>query len=128
MIGLNEILLGGGARRLKDVEKVWGGESVMHNGEYSFKVLRINPRCGTSFHRHGLKQETFLVIDGEGQITYGGSLDTLTSKEISNGEFVTIPAGMIHRIRNVGPTDLVLVEAGTHHAEEDTQRFLKSHA
>lgn len=128
MIGLNEILLGGGARHLKDVPKVWGGESVMHNGEYSFKVLRINPGCGTSFHRHGLKQETFLVINGEGQVTYGGSLETLTSKDFSNGEFVTIPAGMIHRIRNVGQISLFLVEAGTHHAEEDTERFLKGHA
>jgi len=123
MIGLSEVLLGGGIRRVEDVPKEWGSESVMHNGAYSFKVLRINAGAGTSFHRHRIKSETFLVIDGEAQVSYGADLESLTSKEISNGEFVSIPAGLLHRIRNVGPTQLLLVEAGTHHAEADTERL-----
>ena len=123
MIGLSEILLGGGLRRTEDIVKPWGSECVMHNGEYSFKVLRINPNQRTSFHRHKLKTETFLVIDGEAGLSYGESLDTLTRKVIDNGEFVTIPAGVVHSIQNVGETQLLLIEAGTHHDEADTERL-----
>lgn len=110
------------------MEKVWGSESVMHNGAYSFKVLRINVGASTSFHLHKTKQETFLVIDGEAQVSYGGTLETLASSLFDNGEFVTIPAGVIHCIRNVGKTQLLLVEAGTHHTEEDTERVLPGRA
>lgn len=46
------------------VEKKWGTERIIHNGEYCEKIMTIQPGYQVSKHAHRVKRETFTVVLG----------------------------------------------------------------
>lgn len=101
---------------LELVEKLWGEEKIIVNGEYCGKILTINPGWQCSLHHHEKKDETFYVLSGpvfmqiEDRVFIAGF-----------GEAFRIPPGTKHRFGAHLHT-ATLVEFSTHHEDDDSVR------
>ena len=102
------------------VDKLWGFEDVLYNGDYCIKVLNLNPDYQSSLHYHPTKHETFLVILGECDMQVGE-----VTKRFVRGDYQVIPPGTPHRFRAIGGLCLV-VEASSHHDDADVVRIEES--
>lgn len=99
------------------IEKPWGSEEVLEkNQNYMMKrlVMHAGNRCSLQYHEK--KIETIYVLDGELRILMGEEKDSLTEKIYTQGESITIPAGIIHRMEAV--TDSIYLEASTPELED----------
>jgi mannose-6-phosphate isomerase-like protein (cupin superfamily) len=110
---------------LKHVSKVFGAEDWYVNNElYCLKRLYITPGFRCSWHRHLVKDETFLVESGQGFIAWE-TVDDL-GKPVSNQAFaypgitVRIPPGTWHYFGS--ESGMVLLEVSTHHEDDDVER------
>jgi len=107
----------------RTVEKVWGTERWLVNGElYCCKRLHVNRGYQCSFHRHLVKDETFIVEWGHGQAVVGGKLI-----DLEPGAIVEIPPGTWHKFWC--PSDslgLMMLEVSTHHDDADVERSSES--
>jgi len=81
------------------------------------KVLILNRGYQCSLHYHPVKAESFLCIEGEVEI----ELDSVTYV-LTPGTSIDIPPGHPHRFSARTPTATV-VEASTHHSDEDVVRL-----
>mgnify|MGYP001474720020 CR=1 FL=1 len=88
--------------------------------DHKVKRLVVFPGKRMSLQRHRLRSEHWHVVCGTGLVTLG-------KKQIRLGEgaSVDIPAGMLHRVQNVGKKNLVLVEIqrGEYFGEDDIERI-----
>ena len=118
------------------IPKAWGEEWVFADEPaYTGKLLRVLPRSQSSVHRHGVKDETFLVLAGELQVmTF--QCETLVSPVVAcwqrhvvlrPGEAIRIEPGVWHRWANAATSGITeFVEASTRHEETDTERAIPS--
>ena len=110
---------------LKRVEeknkRPWGFYEVLAE-EPDHKVKRITVYAGErlSLQRHLRRSEHWHLLKGTAVIT-------LDRKEISlrPGESIDIPKGIVHRLRNSGKKDAVLIEIqrGEYFGEDDIERL-----
>lgn len=108
----------------KIVEKVWGREVWLVNGEqYCAKRLTVNPGWRCSMHRHPRKDETFIVESG-----YGWALVEDDPIELLPGTIVEVPPNTWHMFWCPAghPTPLVFLEVSTHHDDQDVVRHSES--
>lgn len=104
----------------KRVEKLWGHEEWIYNDEYCMKTLVLKPGFQSSLHYHPVKHETFLVVQGECEIEVDDKTERMTP-----GQGHIIPPGTKHRFKAInGPC--IVVEASTHHDDEDVVRIEES--
>lgn len=107
-------------RTKREDHRPWGFYEVLSD-EKNHKVKRITVYSGArlSYQRHARRAEHWYIVQGEAQVTLDG-------KEISlkAGEAVDLPRGTWHRIRNVGPENLVFIEVqtGDYFGEDDIER------
>ena len=107
---------------IKRVEKVWGHEEWLENGDYCVKWLTVNPRSASSLHYHPIKKETFVVVGGECELEVAGKLISLDAEQSA-----TIEAGTPHRFSNLNyNTPCLILEASTHHDDADVVRLEES--
>jgi mannose-6-phosphate isomerase-like protein (cupin superfamily) len=111
----------------KIVPKQWGREIWITNREkenYCGKVLEVNPGHRFSLHLHDVKDETFWVLEGKGQLT---TIDTAIGKEIverlEKDSIVHIPRLLPHEVYNDSTEILKIVEFSTFHRDEDSYRI-----
>ena len=111
----------------KIVNKPWGKEEWLElNDHYCYKRIYINNGFRTSLQYHVEKHETNYIISGKAKLIIGLDANNLKEYFLSEGDFITIPPGTIHRF--VAITDLILQEVSTPHVddciriEDDTQR------
>ncbi len=64
----------------------------------------VPPGTATAAHRHVRSEEIYLVTGGRGLLRIGEE-----EREIEAGDCATIPPGTVHRLRNTGDEDLVVV-------------------
>ncbi len=76
-----------------------GNSEAMTVGRCVIRPDRGNPR-----HRHPNCEEILHVLSGRIRHTVDGR----TEAEMAPGDTITIPAGVAHNARNVGPEDAVL--------------------
>lgn len=105
------------------VDKRWGNEKIYVNGDpvyntdktstYCMKMITIHPGQYTSSHLHVNKHETLLVISGVLRIVHKDELGDDIHTILSVGEGFVVPPGLIHRLENIGDTNLVIIEAST---------------
>ena len=69
------------------------------------ELLCYVPGQGTVQHKHPAQEEIFLVLEGEGTITFEDRDDIAVRK---NG-MVFVPAGISHGIEASGPGNLVMI-------------------
>ncbi len=102
------------------VEKPWGYYQVIED-QPSYKIKRLIILSGhaVSLQRHHLREEGWVIVKGKGWITLGNASDALFSYELKIGVPVGIKKGMIHRIRNNGTDELVIIEVQTGECREN---------
>lgn len=99
----------------------WGSWEVLSGGQdYKVKKMVVNAGASLSLQKHQHRSEHWFVFDGKAGIT-------LNNKEIelTAGEDFYIPVGGIHSIKNIGDSDLVIIEVqrGSYLGEDDIIRF-----
>lgn len=102
------------------VTKLWGKETWLENNEkYCCKILTLKKGFQCSLHRHAVKDEMFLVIDGHVRLEAGERV-----LEMREGHFVRIQPGVLHRFRGI--EDSTIIEVSTHHDDADSYRVEES--
>ena len=94
------------------IEKPWGKEEVIEiNDNYMVKRLTMKKghRCSLQYHEH--KKETIYVLSGKLRIVYGPNKESLSEKIYSEGDSVTLPPGVVHRME--GAEESVYLESST---------------
>lgn len=98
----------------------WGRWSVIHE-EKGFKVKKIEilPEKRLSYQKHFKRAEHWEIVRGKGTITIEGK-----NYILKEGECITIPKNALHRIENIGPEVLVIIEVqrGEYLGEDDIVR------
>lgn len=102
----------------KIVEKPWGKEEWIVNGEYCGKILTLKKGYQSSLHYHKEKKETFYVLEGRILIISEGK-----DLVLSNGDILDIPREEAHRVQAL--EDSKILEVSTHHEDSDSYWIVK---
>lgn len=87
------------------VQKPWGSfRTFLITDGACLKTLHLNQNARLSLQRHVHRNETWLLLSGDVQATYGDSPENLVEVDLRQDVPVFIPAGMLHRLasRNGG--------------------------
>ena len=102
-------------------ERPWGNYLVLLNGvDHKVKEITVKPGQRLSLQRHQKREEHWFIQKGSAVVTLDGKEILLRA-----GQNIDIPRRAIHRIANVGDTDLVFVEiqTGEYFGEDDIERL-----
>ena len=105
----------------KTVTPPWGEFSVLQTGNgYKVKRLLINPGESISLQSHQHRNETWMIVRGEGVVYCD---DEVTPVKSGNTSF--IPAGAKHRVEATGadPLEIIEVQIGDYLGEDDIVRY-----
>lgn len=93
-------------------------QGVDHGSGVSLFWVRTPPGAGPDFHHHPYT-ETWVVLGGDVGVEACGE-----TVEATAGAIVTVPAGTVHRFRNVGTTVLEMI--CIHASPEIIQDFVEA--
>lgn len=100
----------------------WGFfKTTFINDHIQSKIIRINPSSSISLQEHRYREEHWVIIKGEGNVTIGDSV-----KKVEGGSYIYIPKGCKHRLENVSTKNILLVsevQLGEYFGEDDITRF-----
>ena len=105
----------------RKVFRPWGAYESIDNGErFQVKRITVNPGAKLSLQMHHKRAEHWIVVSGRAQVTCNDRIFTLRENEST-----FIPLGARHRLENVGPEPLQLIEvqSGSYLGEDDIVRF-----
>lgn len=91
--------------------KQFRGEPLLESGPFR-GGMQYQTEAATSFAAHEADDELFVVLDGSGTITMGGTLVNPTHRG-TNDTAATVEGGVAHKL---GKGDMILVPANTPHA------------
>jgi len=99
----------------KHEDRAWGSFDVLLDEE-GVKVKKIVVKSGErlSLQLHRKRKELWYVIEGFGTMQIGND-----EFSIETGDKVTIDKYEVHRVRNSGLIDLVIIEVQTGNCQED---------
>ncbi len=84
----------------------WGSWEVVAIAEdHVVKRITVDPGARLSLQRHRHREEHWVLVAGEGDVTVGDR-----TMRYCTGEHVHIPCGAIHRVMNPGGERLVFIE------------------
>ena len=104
-----------------DSFRPWGRYEVLQDEpSHKVKCIYVTPGCRLSYQRHQKRQEHWFIVSGVATVTLDGQVFTKLA-----GETVDVGVGVLHRIGNEGPEELVFVEVqtGTYFGEDDIERI-----
>lgn len=99
----------------------WGGFEVLADREeFKVKTITVDPGAQLSYQSHEKREEHWLVVQGQAEVTLNGE-----KKNLISGQYIHIPLGAKHRIRNTGTRTLKFVEVqtGSYFGEDDIVRY-----
>lgn len=99
----------------------WGEfEVLLDTDHFKSKVIRVEPSQQISYQSHTQREEHWILTKGTGEMI----LDDRTFP-VKAGQYVHIPTGSKHRIRNTSKDVLEFVEVqlGTYFGEDDIVRY-----
>lgn len=99
----------------------WGFYEVLYIGpDCKVKRILVYPGKCMSLQCHSHRSEHWFIIQGEGFIT----LDDKNLK-LQKHESIDIPVKTLHRIHNIGTSDLIFIEiqTGDYFGEDDIVRL-----
>lgn len=103
------------------VHRPWGSYECLTKGD-RFQVKRIVVRVGEqlSLQKHYHRAEHWVVVQGSAEIVLDNKSILLTENQSTY-----IPVGMVHRLKNPGKIDLVVIEvqSGPYLGEDDIVRL-----
>ena len=103
------------------VARPWGTYTVLGEGaRYKLKRIEVLPGASLSLQMHHHRNEHWIVVSGEAEVTNGENIFRLASNESTY-----IPAEHKHRLHNPGTDLLVMIEvqSGSYLGEDDIVRF-----
>lgn len=113
-----------GLETREQIIKAWGIEEILvTNDLYTGKLLWISPGWQCSLHKHNIKQETFVALDGLTRVEY--YINNKRYDTILVGwrrDALTIPTGTYHRFWALGGDGSLLLEISTKHDDADVVR------
>lgn len=88
-----------------------GISSARLSGDDNFAmyVTRIAPNKKVGAHVHAEGLEIYQILSGYGTMATANSIGTKFLNSVKEGDFFTVPQGIIHQLKNTGSTDLILV-------------------
>jgi mannose-1-phosphate guanylyltransferase / mannose-6-phosphate isomerase len=105
----------------KRVSRPWGTYETIDLGpRHQVKHIMVKPGGRLSLQMHHKRAEHWIVVSGTAQVTCGDKVFTMRENESTY-----IPLGTRHRLENVGPEPLHLIEvqSGSYLGEDDIVRF-----
>lgn len=102
-------------------ERPWGNFTVLDESDnYKVKRIQVLPQKRLSYQMHSMRAEHWMVVGGKAKVTLDGREIVL-----SPGDTVDVPAGVAHRIENIGGENLIFIEIqrGSYLGEDDIQRL-----
>ena len=105
---------------LEKSERPWGRYEVLQeSASHKVKCIRVYPGKRLSYQRHQKRAEHWFIVSGEADVTIDGVVSRLGPRDS-----VEVGVGVLHRIHNVGTTDVIFVEVqtGTYFGEDDIER------
>ena len=102
-------------------DRPWGGYvNLAWDKGWKCKRLTVNPGQAISLQRHLQRMEVWIVASGIATATVNGMRSTRLE-----GDTVTVPAGVVHRLENLGdaPLEIIEVQLGAYLGEDDIERF-----
>lgn len=103
------------------VLKPWGYyETLYSSAVFKIKLLCINPGHQLSYQSHSKRREHWTVVSGKGEVMLNGKM-----QKIKEEDYILIPKGQKHRLKNIGEKELIVLEAqfGNPCIEEDIIRY-----
>lgn len=117
---LEEAWNGRGATHRR-IPRPWGWTNILDTGDgFQVKRVGVKPGAALSLQKHRHRAEHWVLVGGVAEITRGE--DTFLLHE---NQSTYIPVGVTHRLRNVGTTELIIIEVqtGDYFGEDDIQRL-----
>jgi len=105
----------------RKVYRPWGSYEGIDSGDnFQVKHITVNPGAKLSLQMHHKRAEHWIVVSGTAQVTCGEKVYPL-----SENQSTYIPLGEKHRLENLGPEPLHLIEvqSGSYLGEDDIVRF-----
>jgi mannose-1-phosphate guanylyltransferase/mannose-6-phosphate isomerase len=105
----------------RKVYRPWGSyEGIDSGGNFQVKHITVNPGAKLSLQMHHKRAEHWIVVSGTAQVTCGDKVFPLKENQSTY-----IPLGEKHRLENLGPEPLHLIEvqSGSYLGEDDIVRF-----
>ena len=111
------------------VVRPWGQYQVIDQGfgfyaasshMYKIKTITIEPGKSISLQYHLHRKEIWTVLHGAGKAKIGSE-----KRIILEGDTVTVPVGVVHKLSNPGKTKLIILESqmGSYCEEDDIVRL-----
>ncbi len=90
----------------------WEVKKVWISGEEAFceKLITVLPGRMLSIQSHDGRAESWEVVSGKAIVYLGPALDSLSRYELSAGDSIEIPRGMIHALGNLSGEVMELKE------------------
>ena len=99
----------------------WGYFRVLEDApNHKVKRIVVHPGERLSLQKHLRRREHWFILEGEALVTRGTE-----EIRLSAGQYIDIPEGAAHRIKNPGDRELVFVEVqtGDYFGEDDITRL-----
>lgn len=104
------------------VTKPWGSYVVLDEGPgWKTKKIQVNPGLRFSLQSHQKREELWLIVEGEGDITLGNN----KLRHVVPGDMAVIFLGAEHRMKCTSEIPLVMIEVqrGDYLGEDDIKRL-----
>ncbi|MEZ4704629.1 MAG: phosphomannose isomerase type II C-terminal cupin domain [Bdellovibrionota bacterium] len=103
-------------------QRPWGTWTLLSKEDHSLvKIIQVNPNARLSEQSHVFRNEHWVIIEGRGLISIDG-----VDQVYSQNQYVFIPKGSKHRVKNIDPQKpllIVEVQTGEKCIEEDIIRY-----
>lgn len=99
----------------------WGRYEILQDSpQYKVKRIWVSPGKRLSLQRHQKRAEHWFILQGSARVTLNS--DTL---EMGAGDSIDIAIADLHRIENIGESDVIFIEVqtGTYFGEDDIERI-----
>ena len=99
----------------------WGRYEILQDSpQYKVKRIWVSPGKRLSLQRHQKRAEHWFILQGSARVTLNS--DTL---EMGPGDSIDIAIADLHRIENIGESDVIFIEVqtGTYFGEDDIERI-----
>ena len=102
-------------------QRPWGRYEILSESDsHKVKTIWVIPGKRLSYQRHEKRAEHWFIVQGDARITLNGD-----KFEMGAGDSIDIEIGDLHRIENIGATDVIFIEVqtGTYFGEDDIERI-----
>ena len=99
----------------------WGEyKKLFQESSVWVKRVEVKPGCRLSLQRHLKRSEKWIIVSGTAKAEVEGLEHILSA-----GSVIDIPVGVVHRLANIGNSDVVFIEVacGEYLGEDDIIRL-----